>query len=187
MNLLSKITGLGRTDPFTTNKNPDIEPSNGPRLDAPVLILQLLTQLEYDTRQGYRHHDMLAQYTYIIQQRLEEHSIEVNGYTWSHLPREDQHDHFVHSEQFYADLYDGLPNTTKPAVRTSDDTTYGGDPLRFYSVNGHTDLYINEYYENTTADREEVEAIVTEFVSELPGPVSNNMTYILDECLPILD
>lgn len=185
MGILSKITGIGRTDPFTVTTTPNIEPTNGPGLDAPALILHLITQLDYDTRQGYRHHDLLAQYTYLLEQRLEDNGITVNGYTdWSNAPRDDQHEHFVYSEQFYADLYDGFPhNTTHPAIRTKRDATRGGDPLLLYSPNGYTDLYIDEYYSHCDTDRETVEQIINTFIDELPGPASNNMTYLQEKYL----
>lgn len=182
MGLLNALLGTN-DDPFTVSTDPALEPTPFPGVDAPVITLMLLIQLDYDKIQGYRHHDLLMQYTYLIEERLEDADIRVNRYEWDTTPPADQHDEYVHSEQFLADLHDGFRthSESKPVVHATDTATYGGDPLRLYRPSGYTDLYIEEYFDNTLADRENVEALINEFTDELPGPASNNHQYVIEE------
>lgn len=165
---------------FTADTTPDIKATHDPGLDTQVIPLMLLTALDYDTRHGFRHHQLLALHTFVIEERLADRGITLNRYDWT--PTSTWRGRIPQSEQFYADLYDGFTSVsdTEPPVRTRDTTTFDGDPVRFYTVTGYTDLYIQQYFDHATVAYDVVEDVVRDHVDTFDIPASNAFAALVD-------
>lgn len=168
MGLLGQLIPV-RNDSFTVNTEPDIRETTSPALDTQAIPLMLLVMMDYDKQRGYRHHQILKLHTFIIEETLERKGVELNRYDWE--PAKTSYGPLPYSDQFYADLYDGftsLPDS-KPCVRTRDTKTFGGDPVRYYTVTGYTDLYIQKYFNHANVSYEMVERVVRDQINETSG------------------
>lgn len=181
MGLISKLLG-------TNNEiKPDITPTHSDALDAQAIPLLLLANFGYNDVRGRHNLFWFRLYTYLVEERLEQHDIPVNRYEWTSrsYPSLGNREYPM-SEQFHADVKRGFPNNsrTKPVFETSQSTTFGGKTRTYRRPSGYTDLYIEKYFDYTTVSIETVETHVNAVLDEYENVGNFDIHDILFEDYP---
>lgn len=181
MSLISKLLGTNKT------LEPAIKPTAGPTLDAPVIPLLILANFGYSNARGHHNMFRFQLYTYLVEERLEQHDIPVNRYEWtSHVYPYLGDREYPMSKQFHVDVKHGFPNNSpsKPVFETSHARTFGGLQRTYRRPSGYTDLYIAEYFNHTTVSLETVEKHVNDVLDEYTSVSHFEIPNILSEKYP---